>query len=407
MKQRVRTALLYATLALRVALAWWLLLVAASALFSPALAGLGALLMFPPLALALGGTAAWLQHRGLGAARAGTSPLAIGQRQTLSLPLPAAEALRIAGAAIRAVFGQEDQRITQDAICTSIVERGHRPTGLAALGRDQLKLLATEDGPGRSVLEIHCEPVHGWWYRCFWVDQGRCARQADALRQALLARVRAQGDAAAALDQQRDLQARLEQAELLLLRAQIEPHFLFNTLAHVRASLASQPATAEALLDGLIDFLRANSQALATPNIRLQDELQRVKAYLGLMQMRLGERLRYRVDCEPALLAQPVPTACVLILAENAVKHGIERSDAPGLITIACRLEMGLLGIVVENDGPGLATRHEGGGLGLDNLRRRLMLAYGDGAQMKVEDREAGGVRASLHWPLGQPAHAG
>jgi hypothetical protein len=403
----VKTGLLYGTLALRVAFAWWILLVAASALFSGLLAGLGALLIYPPLTLALGGLAAWLHHRGLAAASAGASPLAIGQRQSISLPLPANEALRVARGAINAVFGQDDQRITDDTITTRVIERGHRPTGLAALRSDQLTLVAAEDGPGHSVLQVTCEPTHAWLYRLFWVDTGRCAREVEALRRSLLARVRAQGDVANALARQSDLQSRLDQTELLLLRAQIEPHFLFNTLAHIRASLGSHPHTAEAMLDALIGFLHANSRTVSTASISLEGELQRVVSYLTIMQMRLGERLRYSVDCEPALFALQVPTACVLILAENAVKHGIERSDAPGRIAVSCQQDTEVLQIDVENDGPGLAMRHDGGGLGLNNLRRRLRLAYGDGAQMNVEDRDEGGVRASLRMPVGGHAHDG
>ena len=140
----MKTGLLYGTLALRVAFAWWVLLVAASAVFSSVLAGLGALLIYPPLTLALGCLAAWLHHRGLTAVSAGASPLAIGQRQSISLPLPANEALRVAKGAINAVFGREDRRITEETITTRVIERGHRPTGLVALRSDQLTLVAAE-----------------------------------------------------------------------------------------------------------------------------------------------------------------------------------------------------------------------------------------------------------------------
>lgn len=400
----MKPVLLYGVLALRVALAWWVLLVAVTAVFSD-LAGLGALLVYPPLALLLGGLAAWLQHRGLSALSAGVNPLTVEHQQSISLPLSAVEALRLASGAIKASFGQQDQRITEDSITTSVIERGHRTTGLAAWRSDQLTLVSAGDGPGLSLLQISCRPLHGWLYRVFWVDAGRCARQVVRLRKSLLARVRSQGEAASALAQQTEMQSRLAQAELLLLRAQIEPHFLFNTLAHVRTSIESQPNAAQAMLDALIEFLRANSRTVSRADIGLLDELQRVEAYLKIMQLRLGERLSCSVQCSPSLHALQVPAACALILVENAVKHGIERRDKPGSISVSCRANNGTLEIDVENDGPGLALSHRGGGEGLNNLRQRLKMTYGDGARMSIEDRDQGGVRASLRMPMAEADH--
>ncbi len=395
----MKTGLSYLTLALRVALAWWVLLVVLTAVVSGPIAMLGALLLFPPLALATGCLAAWSQYRALAPVSAGTNPLAFGQRQSISLALPTIQAMKIARSAIEAAFGQVDQRVTEDSITVRVVESGTKPTGLAALSSDQMTLVVAEDGGGRSTLQIACEPTHVWLYGLFWVEAGRCARQVDALRKSILARVRAQNEVADSLVRQNALQSRLAQAELLLLRAQIEPHFLFNTLAHIRASAGANPLEAQAMLDALIEFLRANSQTASNANITLGDELQRVDCYLKIMQIRLGERLRYSVDCDPSLLPLQVPTACVLILAENAVKHGIERSDVPGMISVNCRALDDVLAIDVDNDGPGLVTRPDSGAGGLSNLRDRLHLTYGDGAQMSIEGRDEGGVCASLRIP--------
>lgn len=401
----MNTGLSYLTLALRVALAWWVLLVVLTAVVSGPFAMLGALLLFPPLAMAVGCLAAWSQYRAQTSMSSDTSPLAVGQSQSISLALPTIQAMKIARSAVEAVFGQVDQRVTENSITARVIEIGLKPTGLAALRSDQMRIVVGENGSGRSTLQIVCEPSHAWLYGLFWVEAGRSARQVDALRKSILARVRAQSEVADSLVRQNALQFRLAQAELLLLRAQIEPHFLFNTLAHIRASVEANPQAAQAMLDALIGFLRANSQATSSASTSLAAELQRVDSYLKIMQIRLGERLRYSIGCDPSLLPLQVPTACVLIFAENAVKHGIERTDVPGMISVNCQKLDDVIAIDVDNDGPGLATRQDTGAGGLTNLRERLQLTYGANAQMSIEGRDEGGVRASLRIPAIGRAH--
>ena len=399
----MKARLSYLILALRIAVVWWLLFILVTAIFSGSVAFLGALLFFPPIALIIGCTAAWLQYRSLvsmpdGAART-NSALSSSQRQSISLALPTTQAMRIAKSALESEFGQVEQRVTENTITARVIENGVKTTGFAALRSDQLAIKAVDDGNNRSTLQIVCEPVHVWLYGLFWVEAGRSARQADALRFAILARVRAQNDIADSRDRQNTLQSRLADAELLLLRAQVEPHFLFNTLAHIRASIASSPHIALEMLDALIVFLRANSKTASSANTSLADELQRTESYLKIIQIRLGARLRYVVECAPLLLTRQVPNACVLILVENAVKHGIERSDTSGMISVNCKDHDGMLVIDVDNDGPGLASTQTSGEGGLNNLRERLQLTYGIDAKMTIEGRDEGGVRASLRIP--------
>lgn len=390
----------YLSLCLRVALAWWLVLVVVSAIAFGPFALIGAVFLFPALSIAVGGWAAWRQYRGLAPNLAGRSPLAVGHRETVGLALQAAQAARLARSSVESVFGQVEQRVTERAVYARVMERGVKATGLAALRSDQLTITVIDDGTGRSTLEIACEPLHSWLYGWFWVDAGRCARQVERFRQSIISRVRAQGELADTIARKSSLESRLAQAELLLLRAQIEPHFLFNTLAHIRASIIPDPLTASAMLDALIDFLRANSQTASRADIQLADELHRVESYLKIIQIRLGERLRYAIESEPALSLLHVPTACVLVLAENAVKHGIERSGQPGIISVRCQRVAGAIEIQVCNDGPALAMRPIAGAGGLGNLRDRLHLAYGEAASMSIEDREEGGVCASLRIPV-------
>ena len=354
------TLSLYLILGLRIALAWWVLLVAIAAIFSAALAGIGGLLLFPPVALLIGAT----------------SPLAVGAGQGVNLALPAQQSLRIVESAINAVFNPVGLRLTNTAATASVQGRGLPRTSLAWLRDDALSASVSPDGPTRSQLLIACEPVHSWLYGVFWVDGGRCARHVAAIREAVLARVRVQDDEADAHDRQQALQGRLTQAELALLRAQIEPHFLFNTLAHIRSSLGPGAEVARPMLDEHIDFLRANSTSFSHAGKELPDEFSRVESYLKLMQLRLGGRLGYVITCSPSLAAVDVPTACVLVLAENAIKHGIERTPSHGEVAIRCYADGPALVIDVDNDGPGLVTAGAGAAGGLHNLRERLRLAF-------------------------------
>ncbi len=390
----------YLILALRIALAWWVALVALAAIFSAALAGIGGMFLFPPLALLIGAAAARHQRRAAVGRDGAVHPLAVGAGQGVNLALPAQQSLRVAESAIKAVFDPVDLRLTDAAATARVHDPGLHRTGLAWLRDDTLSAAVSSDGPARSQLLITCEPVHSWLYGVFWVDGGRCARHVAAVREAVLARVRELDHAADEHDRHQALQARLTQAELALLRAQVEPHFLFNTLAHIRSSLGPGAEVARPMLDALIDFLRANSTSFSHAGNVLADELGRVEGYLKLMQLRLGGRLGYAITCSPSLAAVEVPTACVLVLAENAVKHGIERTPSQGEVTIRCYADGPALVIDVDNDGPGLSAAGAVSQGGLHNLRERLRLAFAGAARMTVEERAEGGVRASLRMPL-------
>ena len=338
----MKASLPYVILAVRVAIAWWVLCIVVTAIFSGGAAFVGGLILFPPIALAIGAVAAWLQHRALVLVPTATSPLTLGQRQLINVALPLDQAMRVAESATASVYGALEQRTTENTITANVIERGVKATGLATLRGDELVIQAMQHDATKCTLQIACEPRHVWFYALFWVDAGRCARQVETVRVAILTRVQRQSDNVDAVLRQRSLKSRLAEVELLLLRAQIEPHFLFNTLAHIRASVGTTPEVAQAMLDALIVFMRANSQTSTEATISLANELKRTESYIEIMQLRLSGRLTYSIDCDDALLngqvpnAQ-VPNACVLILVENAVKHGIERIETSGLISVKCQ----------------------------------------------------------------------
>jgi len=193
-------------------------------------------------------------------------------------------------------------------------------------------------------------------------------------------------------------------ARLALLSAQIEPHFLYNTLAHVRALAGTDAAAAQRMLDALIAYLRDASRNMARTRVPLADELASVRAYLEVMQQRLGARLAVRWEVVEPAMAVPLPPAALLTLVENAIKHGIEPRVAGGMITVRAASEAGGWVIDVLDTGAGFATPAAGGaerradGTGLSNLRERLRLSLGEGAAVILE-RDADVTRARLRLP--------
>ena len=204
-------------------------------------------------------------------------------------------------------------------------------------------------------------------------------------------------------DQMDRLQGRVREADLRLgvLQAQVEPHFLFNTLASVRALVRQDPAQAEATLDALVGFLRATIPKLRDGqglHSTLGQQLDICASYLALMQVRMGGRLAYAVSAGQTLRTQPFPPALLITLVENAIKHGIEPKPGPGRIEVTASREGGRLRIRVMDDGAGLQPGI-GGGMGLANVREQLAQRFGSDASLRLLPGEAGGVVAEIELP--------
>ena len=205
------------------------------------------------------------------------------------------------------------------------------------------------------------------------------------------------------------LESRVHEADLRLgvLQAQVEPHFLFNTLASVRALVRQDPAQAEATLDALVDFLRATIPKLLEDrglHATLGQQLDLCSSYLALMQVRMGGRLTYDVRADEALRAAPFPPSLLITLVENAIKHGIEPRPGPGRIEIDAVRDGDALRVQVRDDGaglqPGLST-----GVGLANVREQLAARYGARAAFVLSPAAEGrGVCAEIRVPLGSVA---
>jgi signal transduction histidine kinase len=186
-------------------------------------------------------------------------------------------------------------------------------------------------------------------------------------------------------------------AQLKLLHAQVEPHFLFNTLANVQALVESGSPRAAPVLASLIAYLRAAVPRLNDADASLGAELALVRAYLELMHMRMPDRLSFEIDVADDLAGQRFPSMALLTLVENAVRHGIDPSEAGGRIEIGARRDMrnGDIHVWVADTGDGMGEKALPG-TGLSNLRARLAAFYGAGARLDLLEQLPHGVRAEL-----------
>jgi signal transduction histidine kinase len=189
-------------------------------------------------------------------------------------------------------------------------------------------------------------------------------------------------------------------AQLARLQAQIEPHFLFNTLANVQALVESGSPRAAPVLRSLIAYLRAAMPRLHGAEATLGDEIALARAYLELMQMRMPDRLRFEIAVEPALAARRFPPMALLTLVENAVRHGIDPAEDGGRIEIGGRIDpaRGTGSVWVADSGVGLAEQAEPG-IGLTNLRERLRAFYGAGAELRLAENSPRGLKAEIVIP--------
>lgn len=252
----------------------------------------------------------------------------------------------------------------------------------------------------------HRQPLQGFAIVSFlgilvgpWVALASMVRQREALAR----------HQALAFDLARsELERQALDARMRLLQAQVQPHFLFNTLANVRALVKTGSPDATALLDSLIAYLRAAVPRLQDPATTVDHELQLVRAYLEVMRMRMPDRLRYTVRAD-ASGQQCCPPMSVLTLVENAVRHGIDPSEEGGQIDVDVRMSEGRCLIDVSDTGVGLAATPADdvtvSGTGLSTLRERLELAFGGRASLWIGEASGGGVRARLDLPAELSAH--
>jgi len=206
------------------------------------------------------------------------------------------------------------------------------------------------------------------------------------------------------------------EAQLRLLRTQLEPHMLFNTLATLRGLVREDADRAETMIDQLIVYLRGTLGASQADSVPLGREFAQLRAYLEIMSLRMGPRLSWHLELPAALADTPVPPMLLQPLVENAIKHGLEPKVGPGRIEVVARATDAGIEVRVDDDGLGLPGKSpeppqddapagpESSGYGLRHVRDRLQAVYGPGARLDVERRRPGGARSVVFLPARRTA---
>ncbi len=198
------------------------------------------------------------------------------------------------------------------------------------------------------------------------------------------------------------LEGELARTRLARLEAQLQPHFLFNTLNAISSLMYSDPVRADLMLSRLSDLLRLTFERAPAPEVPLEGELEWLGWYLEIMQFRFGDRLTVRQEIAPDTRRLAVPRLVLQPLVENALTHGAARHAGPASVTIAAHREGERLYLVVSDDGPGIAgdpSRMLVSGVGLSNTVARLQVLYGTDAQIALENLAAGGLAVRLDLP--------
>lgn len=195
------------------------------------------------------------------------------------------------------------------------------------------------------------------------------------------------------------LQKEALEANLRMLQAQIEPHFLFNTLSNVVSLIDTDPARGKAMLLDLTKYLRTSLSRTLPGKTTLGQEVDMIKAYLSIQKIRMGERLNFTIDVPDGLRAYPFPPMLLQPLVENAIKHGLEPKIEGGEIFIRATPSNDYLSLEVADTGLGFSA-FTPNGVGLANVRERLSLLFGDRGKLTMEENHPSGVKAAIEVPI-------
>lgn len=332
------------------------------------------------------------------------------QRRQIEVPFEVEETFDLLEAAIRELPRVEDVESARDSLqVRAKVQRPDLARALDLHGMDpqqwkyglaRNQIHATVDaGAGGSRITVIFEPEPGAWIDWFWVDQGTNLENAEALARAIARRIAERHRGVRADAARTATEKELAVAKLSLLHAQVEPHFLYNTLASAQYLTRHDPPRADEMLGHLIEFLRRSLPRTQDALSTLGDELERSRAYLEILKLRMGPRLQLQIDVPDELRALPLPPMMLQTLVENAIKHGLEPKPGGGTVWIRARAGDASTAITVADDGMGLNALNSGSGIGLQNVRERLRLVYGERAQLSIVANFPSGVAATIVVP--------
>ena len=189
------------------------------------------------------------------------------------------------------------------------------------------------------------------------------------------------------------------EAELKLLQSQMEPHFLFNTLANCLGLIETDPPRAKRMLESFTAFLRASFLTARERTVPLSREMDVVRNYLDIYSVRMGRRLRFSIDIPAELREVAIPPLLIQPLVENAIRHGLEPAPEGGMIEIGAVRAGDMVRITVVDSGVGMSEKSTGAGIGLENAAKRLHLLYGARGSLILVENEPSGVKAVVEVP--------
>lgn len=334
-------------------------------------------------------------------------------RRQIEVPFPAEEAFVIVDTAIRELPNVESVESVRD----SLQVHAHVRRVLSYVGGRRAKAAVQEPARHRNLVHatvapgertasvtLICEPDSGPWKDWLALDHGTNLENMEAITRAISRRVSERRRGEEARERETATEKDLAVARLSLLHAQVEPHFLYNTLASAQVLTRSDPPKADQMLGNLITYLRRSVPRTEAALSTLGEELERTRAYLEILKIRMGERLTLELQVPDALLTVPMPPMMLQTLAENAIKHGLEPLPGGGTVWIFARVSGDKVSVTVADDGRGFSEDGGGTGIGLKNVRERLRLAYGDAASFAIMANFPRGVAATITVPVAGPA---
>ncbi|WP_245156291.1 sensor histidine kinase [Agrilutibacter solisilvae] len=330
------------------------------------------------------------------------------QRRQIEIPFEAGEAFDLLEAAIRELPRTEQVEAARDSLqVRAKVERpdtyGELPLGrynpMLWFGKRNQIFATVTPGHDSASVTLICEPESGAWSDWFRVDDGTNLENAEAITRAISRRVAERRRGEQAVAAQTATEKELTVARLSLLQAQVEPHFLYNTLASAQYLCRTDAQRADEMLGHLIQYLRRSLPRTQDELSTLGDELERAIAYLEILKIRMGTRLTVQVDVPEHLRGIALPPMMLQTLVENAIKHGLERRTVGGTVWILARATDDRIAVTVADDGEGFNNHSSGTGIGLSNVRERLRLVYGGRADLAVVANFPTGVAATITVP--------
>ena len=397
----------------RLALAWFATMVIVVAMFS-SIATRAPRWIFPTilavtLVVAIVRAFSHMRRVRLIAERVDSASLGNRHRRQIEVPSAADEAVAMVDAAIRELPYVDSVESARDSLQVRARVRrmspylssrkGPRPMMGPSGARKNLVFATVTPGDSASTLTLICEPEGGATLDWFMVDDGTNLENIQAIARAISRRVAEKRKEEEAQVRETATEKELTVAKLSLLHAQVEPHFLYNTLASAQVLTRSDPVKADQMLGNLINYLRRSLPRAEDSLSTLGDELERAQAYLEILKIRMGGRLAVQIQVPESLKGVPMPPMMLQTVVENAIKHGLEPVVGGGNIWILAREVDGMVAVTVADDGRGFSNQGGGTGIGLRNVRERLRLAYGDRASFAIVANFPKGVAATITLP--------